>query len=62
MITMAKHTNKPMIETLINSTALSLTPIGVLQLLDGNVWGYILITFGVGLEFFKYWGRSKKYW
>ena len=59
---MAKHTNKPMIETLINSAALSLTPLGVLQLLDGNSWGYLMVIFGVSLEFFKYWGRNKNYW
>ena len=51
-----------MIETLINSVALSLTPLGVLQITQGNAWGYLMITFGVGLEFFKYWGRNKNYW
>ena len=58
---MAKH-SKPIIETLINTAALALTAAGTTQAIDGQYWGLILIVFGAGLEYFKYWGRSKKLW
>ena len=61
-ITMAKHNNKPLIETLINSVALSLTPLGILQISKGDPWGYVMVIFGVSLEFGKYWGRKQEYW
>jgi hypothetical protein len=60
--------HKPTIETIINTTALALTSFGVVTLTGGNSgWelfckGILLIIFGAGLEFFKYWGRKKKFW
>ena len=50
--------NKPIIETMINTAALALTPLGVLQITAGNAWGYVMVMFGVSLEFVKYWGRN----
>tara|TARA_Y100000310_G_scaffold72610_1_gene68680 strand:+ start:374 stop:559 length:186 start_codon:yes stop_codon:yes gene_type:complete len=61
---MKQINNKPVIETLINTCALALTAYAVQQitisaeLLRGS---YILLL-GMGLEWFKYWGRNKKYW
>lgn len=57
-----KQQNKPMIETMINTAALALTPLGVLQITSGNPWGYVMVVFGVTLEFIKYWGRKQNYW
>ena len=57
--------NKPTIETMINTAALTLTSFAVLQLTttDGNFWkGLILLAVGMSLEFIKYWGRGKKIW
>lgn len=54
--------NKPVIETLINSTALALFSYGTVQVTIGNLTGYLAILFGAGLEFFKYWGRNSSYW
>ena len=54
--------NQPVIETIINSVALALTSLGVVQLTNDNYLGLVCIAFGIGLEFFKYWGRKKKYW
>lgn len=55
--------NKPIIETLINTTALSLTSWGVLQITKDNNWiGALGISFGVLLEYIKYLGRQKKLW
>jgi hypothetical protein len=60
--------HKPTIETILNTTALALTSFGVVQLTTNtDGWscftkGFILILFGAGLEFFKYWGRKKQYW
>lgn len=56
-----KTNHKPTIETLINTAALALTSYGVVQITSGNWEGYLAIIFGMGLEFFKYWGRDK-YW
>jgi len=56
-----KQTNKPVIETIINTCALALTAAGTNMLLTKDVFGFCLIIFGAGLEFFKYWGR-RKYW
>jgi hypothetical protein len=60
--------HKPTIETIINTCALALTSFGVVTIttnIDGwamLVKGLILISFGAGLEFFKYWGRINEYW
>ena len=58
------NTNKPIIETLINTSALALTSYAVLQITTNNmVWyGYAALVIGIGLEFVKYWGRKKQYW
>ena len=57
-----KEVHKPMIETLINTAALALTAAGTQQAVSGNLMGLILIVFGAGLEFLKYWGRKNQYW
>ena len=57
--------NKPVIETLINTSALALTSTGVVWTVNGFTkggLGLVLILFGAGLEFFKYWGRKNHYW
>ena len=54
--------HKPAIETMINSSALALTSMGVVWLTNQNYMGFCLIGFGVALEFFKYWGRKKDFW
>ena len=58
---MAKQTNKPVIETAINGAALMLIAFGAVQITAGYFRGYFMVLFGVGLEWFKYWGR-RKYW
>lgn len=60
---MTKHNyNKPTIETMINTAALALTAAGTTYLLQKDYWGFLLILFGAGLEFYKYWGRSRNLW
>ena len=54
--------NKPIIETIVNSVALALTSLGVVQLTNNQYIGFLLIVFAVGLEFFKYWGRKEEFW
>lgn len=54
--------NKATIETMINTAALSLTSFGVLEITKNNYYGFLCVLFGMGLEFFKYYGRSKKFW
>lgn len=49
---------KPVIETLINTTALALTSFGVMQITNGSMDGYIPVLVGMLLEYFKYWGRK----
>ena len=56
-----KQTNKPVIEGMINTVALALTSAGMYMLLSKEIFGFGLILFGFGLEWFKYWGR-RKYW
>ena len=60
-MTKKTETNKPVIETLINTAALALTATGTSMLLAKEIFGFLLILFGAGLEWFKYWGR-RKYW
>ena len=55
-----KH--KPTIETMINTVALGLTAFGVTAIMNRDWYGFIVIIFGAGLEYFKYWGRSKRLW
>ena len=56
-----KQENKPLIESVINTAAIALTASGVLMLQDQVIFGFGLILFAVGIEWFKYWGR-RKYW
>ena len=56
-----KQTNKPFIESLINTAAMSLMAAGVAMLLAEKVFGFGLILTGLGIEWFKYWGR-RTYW
>ena len=61
-MTKKKQHNKPTIETIINTVALAITAAGTSFLLAKDYWGFFLIMFGAGLEYFKYWGRSKDLW
>ena len=54
--------NKPVIETLVNSAALALFAFGINAVINGDLYGYLAMMFGSGLEFFKYWGRQNKFW
>jgi len=54
--------NKPIIETIMNTSALALTASGTTFLLNKDIWGLLLILCGASLEFFKYWGRKEEYW
>lgn len=56
------QSNKPLIETIINTSALTLTAFGVNCLLQRDWFGFIVIAFGMGLEFLKYYGRKNNYW
>ncbi len=56
---MKKDNRKPVIETLINTSALALTSFGVLQITQGSMKGYLALGIGMFLEFIKYYGRSK---
>lgn len=59
------QTHKAIIETMINSAALTLTSYGVLQITLGSLnfpMGYLALMVGISLEFFKYLGRQKKLW
>lgn len=55
-----KH--KATIETLINTAAIALTTFGVTTIISKDYYGFLVILFGMGLEYFKYFGRSKKLW
>ena len=57
-----KIDHKATIETMINTTALALTAFGTNCLLQKDYFGFALIIFGMGLEFFKYKGRQKNLW
>ena len=54
--------DKPIIETMINTTAILLTGAGGTMAVSGEWWGLLLITFGMILEFSKYYGRQKLLW
>jgi|TARA_Y100000034_G_C6821423_1_gene369977 hypothetical protein len=57
------NTNKPIIETLINTMALALTSFGVIEITQNKAWfGFAVIAFAMSLEFAKYWGRYKNLW
>ena len=58
---MKKQKNhKPIIETMINTSALALTATGTNFLMGENSFGFLLVLFGATLEFYKYWGRKKE--
>lgn len=54
--------HKATIETLINTVAIALTTYGVTAIINRDYYGFIVILFGMGLEFLKYYGRHKKLW
>lgn len=54
--------NKPFIETVINTAALAITSFGTTLIVTKDYYGFLCIVFGMGLEFFKYYGRSKNLW
>ena len=62
----SKH--KPIIETIINTTALALSAFAVTQLTNNytsmiDFWKcLILLLVAMGLEYFKYIGRQKQLW
>lgn len=51
--------HKPTIETIINTVALAITAAGTTFVLQRDWYGFILILFGAGLEWFKYFGRER---
>ena len=53
---------KPIIETIINTAALSLTAYGVIEIQKQNYYGFIVVLFGMFLEFIKYHGRKNRLW
>ena len=62
---MTTQDHKPIIETIINTTALALTATGtawVVNDLSHNGLGFCLILFGAALEYFKYKGRKEGLW
>lgn len=62
---MVEIKDKEIIETLINTTAIALTAAGTTSVVAGfklKGLGVLMIAIGMGLEFFKYWGRKEKYW
>jgi len=64
-IQMKAKDNKPLIETMINTSALALTATGTAWVVNGlvhNGLGFCLILFGASLEFLKYYGRKNNYW
>lgn len=62
VIDMSETKSKPIIETLINTAAIALTGAGTAAIITGKYLGMIPLLVGMGLEFFKYWGRKAKYW
>ena len=54
--------HKPIIETMINTTALALTAAGTTFVLQRDYYGFVLILFGAFLEYGKYRGRQKELW
>ena len=59
---MKKQNNKPIIETMINGAALILISTGTTMIASEKLFGLIPMAVGVGIEFFKYWGRKNNYW
>ena len=59
---MSKTDHKPVIETLINTAAIAIATAGTTFILSKDYYGFILVIFASALEWFKYYGRSKKLW
>ena len=59
---MKTNKHKATIETITNTTAIAISSLGVMNVGKGDYLGLVLIVFAAGLEWFKYWGRSKKLW
>ena len=61
---MSKEENghKATIETMINTVAIATTTFGVSRIIEKDYYGFVVIVFGMALEFLKYWGRAKKLW
>jgi len=57
-----KHEHRATIETIINTAAIASMTLGVTELNEEVIKGFVLICFAVALEFFKYWGRKDNYW
>ena len=57
-----ENKHKPIIETIINSSALALTAWGVTNIMNRDWYGFTALSFGVLLEYFKYRGRKNKLW
>ena len=54
--------SKEIIETIINTTAVSITGFGAVMLQQRDYFGFGLILFAMCLEFAKYKGRKEKLW
>jgi len=54
--------DKPVIETIINTSAIAVSTLGVVNTQKGDYFGLCLIIFAAGLEWFKYMGRKRKLW
>lgn len=60
MKTQEKH--RATIETLTNTIALALTAVGVNLIIAKDYYGFVIIGFGMLLEYIKYYGRYKGLW
>ena len=58
---MKNQINKPIIESIINTSALAISAYAVIQITQGNAWGYPALIFSICIEWLKYWGR-RKFW
>ena len=54
--------HKATIETMINTAAIALTSFGTFEITKGNYFGFVVIMFAMGLEYFKYKGRKNRLW
>lgn len=59
---MTQQKHKPIISTLINTSAIAIAVVGVTTVQGGSYKGMVLVAFAAGLEWFKYWGVKKNYW
>jgi hypothetical protein len=54
--------HKPIIETIINTAAISISGFGVFLIQQQKYFGFLCVLFAAGIEYFKYWGRNKNLW